>query len=268
MKIRLIILTLFLVTLHGHSQSQLHIIDRAITFDGSSNKEVTKFINQGEDTLTYSISLVPRWMDSTTGKIVEDGDTTLLDQASPHLRIYPRTVVVPPNELQSVAVQLRRDNSMEPGEYRSHLLFYPVINTDISQPQESDGSSVDGDVGTAVKLYAATSIPVMIMVETLIEAASIENLNLTDSSLTLDIHRSASNRSLRGFIEVSHISSDGTEKKYQGVVAIIYREVNSLPFIIPFTTQPTEGVLKIDVVVYDENEERTILDTKEISLGS
>jgi len=273
MKLRLTAILLFSMCLSSFAQQKgLHLIDRAVTFEGNSRKEVTKFLNQGTDTLKFSLSIVPRWMNDS-GRIVEDGDTSLLHEAAPYLRIYPRVVTVPPNALQSVAVQLRRDAEMEPGEYRSHLLFTPIIEeNDITEQLGSDTSTstdevVTDEVSTQIKIYTASSIPVMIMVDSLIEAASIENLHFSDRGIDLEIDRSASNRSLRSFIKTTYIAPDGTETEYQNVPAIIYREVDRLPFTLPFSELPSEGHFKIQVVVYDSNTDMTVLDTKEITVN-
>ena len=133
--------------------------------------------------------------------------------ASPYLRYFPRTVILGPNETQTVKLQLVRSGTLEPGEYRSHLYFRAVPKeTPLGEEEEvvSDPSSI------AVKLTPifGITIPAIIRVgqpsvNVTIADPKLRFENDTTPRLGIVFHRSG-DYSAYGDIAVDHVSPQGT----------------------------------------------------------
>ncbi len=247
------------------AQGGLALIDHSVVFEGNSRKEVTRFINRSTDTLNYNISLISCRMDSA-GEIEPNIDSSNEYEASPYLRIFPRSVSVPPGVLQSVAIQLRPSDDMEAGEYRSHLLFEPSTEKLKSEPEFALGLL---EVTTNVKLISAISIPVSILVDDLIASGSISDMDIVDandsSSLVIDVKR-LGNRSLRGVFDFEHIPESGEAIEFQSKSVTIYRELDNCRFSYDISEIPRSGTLRVSLKLSDSEGNDIILDTNEISL--
>jgi hypothetical protein len=248
------------------AEGGLALMDHSIIFEGNSRKELTKFVNRGSDTISYSISLISLKMDKN-GEMVENSDSLSPYEAIPYLRIYPRTVTLPPNVLQSVAVQLRRSSDMEPGEYRSHLFFNPIPNDENSDLSSGTSGTPEKNTASAeVKFNTSISIPVLILVEDLIVTGSMSKLEIVDGKVVIGIERSG-NRSLRSILDFEHILEVGESTPIRSQSAVLYREVNRLEKSFnlgDLSTKP--GKLKVTLKIKDDKDGYIILDTKEVSL--
>lgn len=112
--------------LNTWAQGNLLITPRRVVFEGNKRSMDLNLANIGNDTATYSISLIEIRMTEAGGfesiTVPDEGQRF----ASPYLRYFPRTVTLGPNEAQTVKLQLVRSGTLEPGEYRSHLYFRAV----------------------------------------------------------------------------------------------------------------------------------------------
>ncbi len=94
-----------------------------IEFDDTKQKEELNLVNTEKDTIVYTISFVQY-------KLAEDGSLVVLDKSEsgngssdPYLKIFPRKVILAPNESQIIIVQRDRNKSLPLGEYRTCLFF-------------------------------------------------------------------------------------------------------------------------------------------------
>ncbi len=108
------------------AQGNLLVTPRRIVFDGSGRIRELNLANIGQDTARFLISLMEI-------RMKEDGSfeqITVPDSgqqfASSHLRLYPRSVSIPPGESQMVKVQLTKTDELTAGEYRSHVYVRAV----------------------------------------------------------------------------------------------------------------------------------------------
>lgn len=269
MKISLVIAVTLCFYTSLFAQGGLAMIDHSVVFKGNSRKEVTQFINRGSDTLRYSVSLVSQRMDRD-GELVNNKDVVNKYEASPYLRIYPRTVAVPPGVLQSVAVQLRSSANMEPGEYRSHILFKPIFN-DNNVEDISVDAPAGNNVNVEVELYTGVSIPVSILVEELVLDGEIDKLHIVKDgegrALAMSIKRSG-NRSLRAVLDFEYIPLKGESETIKSKSVVIYRELESLDLSFGISDMPATGSLRVTLRIPNGKgkEDDRILDVKEISL--
>ena len=108
------------------AQGNLLITPRRIVFEGNKQNQEINLANTGQDTAVYAITFVQyRMKEDGTFEQIEEPDPGQLF-ADKYLRYFPRTVTLPPNESQTVRMQLRRMPDMPAGEYRSHLYFRAV----------------------------------------------------------------------------------------------------------------------------------------------
>jgi hypothetical protein len=148
----------------------------------------------------------------------EDGKFEKINQpdsgqlfADKHLRFFPRTVTLAPNEAQTVKVQVVRYNDLSPGEYRSHLYFRA------SPVQKPLGEEIvaDKDSVLSVRLTPIFGISVPVIIR---KGESTATVSITQAAwmlqndntpgLSITFARSG-NMSVYGDIEVNHISPKG-----------------------------------------------------------
>ena len=168
----LLILCLF-ASRTSFAQGNLLINPKRVVFDGQKRSQEINLANVGTDTARYVISFIQIRM-KTDGSFEE---ITLPDSAQnfadKNLRIFPRTVLLGPNEAQLVKVQLSQTSKLLPGEYRSHLYFRALEE---EKPLGQEAPLADSS-SLSVKLTAifGISIPVIIRL-----GESTAQLNLTD----------------------------------------------------------------------------------------
>lgn len=112
------------------SLSDLMITPMRIIFEGRATTAEVSLLNRSNKNLSYSLSIV-------NNRMSLDGSMELIDEegpgerfASPYLRFTPRRVFLEPGQVQIVRMQLRKPADMEEGEYRSHLSFRVIPETD------------------------------------------------------------------------------------------------------------------------------------------
>jgi len=148
----------------------------------------------------------------------EDGSFEQMDAADSsgnfadkYVRFFPRSVVLGPNEAQSVRIQLRRPSQIPPGEYRSHLYFRAV--PDENPLGDKTGKADSSEVAVRLVPVFGISVPVIIRVgksntEVSITASSIEMADTDTRLLKMTLNRKG-NMSVYGNITVAHISPKG-----------------------------------------------------------
>lgn len=136
--------------------AELMIYPTRLVIEGNQRATQVELINNGTQAATYRISLVNRRM-SETGAFSEIGDPLPGEQFSKDmLRYSPRQITLAPGAGQTVRLMVRKPANLEPGEYRSHLLF-------TRQPNVQEGRSVDGEgVGVRITTLVGVSIPVIV----------------------------------------------------------------------------------------------------------
>src|SRR5512140_2324543 len=101
-----------------------------VVFEGRQRSAELTLVNTSDRTATYRISLVHMRM----GEHGEMQQATAPDSlellTDSMIRYSPRRTVLPPGVPQTVRIQLRLPSVLEPGEYRTHLLFRQVPDVD------------------------------------------------------------------------------------------------------------------------------------------
>jgi hypothetical protein len=193
------------------AQGNLLINPKRIVFEGNKRIMDLNLANTGNDSARYNVSFLQYRMkeDGSFEEIkVPDAGQNFSDK---YLRIFPRTVVLGPNEAQVVKVQLTRTNLLVPGEYRSHLYFRAVPNIKpLGEETQKDTSKT-----ISVKLVPifGISIPVIIRVGESTSKVALTDLafQISDEKmpqLKVQFNRMG-NMSVYGDLTINHISPEG-----------------------------------------------------------
>lgn len=193
------------------AQGDLLIFPKRIVFDETQKSQSINLSNSGKDTARYIVSFVQI-------RMKEDGSFENITQpdsnqyfADPYLRIYPRNVILGPDESQVVKVQLQKTNQLVSGEYRSHIYFRAV--PDVKPLGEKEIQKDTASISVKLVPVFGITIPIIIRKGESTATVSLSNLSfqkLNDSIpvIKLDFNRSG-NISVYGNIRVNLILPDG-----------------------------------------------------------
>ncbi len=209
--ISLLIIILLWPSMKMAAQGDLVITPRRIVFEDSKKSQEINMANSGKDTARYNISFVQvRMKDDGSFEWITAPDPGQ-NFADKYLRYYPRTVVLGPNEAQTVKVELANANRLSPGEYRSHLYFRAVPVEKLLGDEQTSRDSTSMSV-QLVPIFGIT-IPVIIRVgrstaTVTMADVSLDVVNDTLSRISFVLNRSG-NMSVYGDIKITQISPQG-----------------------------------------------------------
>lgn len=223
---------------------------KRIVFDGSKRSQDLSIANNGNDTARYVISVIQI-------KMNEDGSFQTITEpeagqnfADKNFRFFPRTVILPPHEAQTVKVQLLQFGNLAPGEYRSHLYFRAEEEKKPLEKEENDGD--EKAISINLQPIYGVSIPVIIRAGESDTEIKLSNLDLkldgqSSPELHLTVNRSG-NMSIYGDITVNHISPDGKEtlvSQVKGVAVYTPNTARHFKLILNRNSNYKEGALHI-----------------------
>lgn len=194
------------------AQGNLVIMPRRVLFeDANKRTQELNIANNGTDTAKYLVSVIQY-------RMLEDGNfelITLPDSgqyfADQNFRFFPRSVVLMPNESQTIKIQVININGLKPVEYRSHLYFRAVPNEKLVAEKSPD--KPPRSINVSLVPTFGIAIPVIIRVGSPVAAVSILKsefiLDVQNyPTLKLTFNRTG-NASTYGDIKVNHISEQG-----------------------------------------------------------
>lgn len=172
---RALLAGLALLLLNAPVFAELMVYPTRLVIEGNQRATKVELINNGSEAATYRISLVNRRM-SETGAFSDVDEPLPGEQFSDAmLRYSPRQITLAPGAGQTVRLMVRKPANLEPGEYRSHLLFS-------KQPGVQEGRSRDSageGVGVRITTLVGVSIPVIVR-----HGATNAHVELTGLQLT------------------------------------------------------------------------------------
>ncbi len=264
----LIIQALAILPFFANAQSDILITPFRVVLENGKTIEELSVANTGKDTARYTISFLQY-------KMNEDGQLQQIQSpeegqffADRFIKVFPKAVVLAPNEAQIVRLQARMPADAAPGEYRSHLYFRSAGE------QEAIGFEAEGAEGLGIQLipiYGIT-IPVIVRVgasDTKTDFSDVSLVRGDKPSVNLTLNRSGIH-SVYGDVELIHIDDLGKENVVglmRGVA--VYTPLVGRKLQVPFNRSlsvPANGKLK---VVYSAtiNSKRQILAEVEIELN-
>jgi hypothetical protein len=193
------------------AQGDLLLYPKRIVFEGSKRTQELNLANSGKDTARYILSVVQI-------RMKEDGSFETITEPDPgqnfsdkYFRIFPRNVVLPPNEAQTVKLQLYNTGELQPGEYRSHLY---VRAEGEKRPLGEEAAPIDsGSISVKLVAVFGISIPVIIRSGDNTSSVTISDVSFhqakdTVPSLKFTFNR-IGNMSVYGDITINYISPEG-----------------------------------------------------------
>ncbi len=194
------------------AQGDLLITPKRVVFEGSRRSMDLNLANIGQDTATYSISILQIRMKENGGfeTITEpDPGQRFADR---HIRYFPRTVTLGPKESQVVKLQVIRQGELTEGEYRSHIYFRAVPR---EKPLGKEETLIDStSISVRLTPIFGITIPVIIRVGGSTARVSISDASLSfvenETPLLSLVFNRSGNMSVYGDLTVDHISSQGT----------------------------------------------------------
>ena len=226
--LHLLLLPVFLSTGVGaFAQGDLLVYPTKLIFTGTQERvKILNFKNKGQDSATYKLSYIEnRMTEEGNLEIIETPDEGQLI-ASPYLRFYPRSITLAPGESQTVKIQLSRSNSLESGEYRSHLYIRAEEKTEALEQKNS--LEKPQSISIQLKPIYGISIPNIIRIGNIKVAAELKEISITYDDnipvLSMKVIRDG-NQSLNGVLEVAHIDSHGIKTSVGKKAVIIYTSI-------------------------------------------
>jgi len=245
------ICSIFLLDQPAHAAASLFIFPTSVIFEVNDHSAEITVANRGDETGTFEIGWVDMAMTPEGG--LQKYETQSPWSVQPYVRYSPRRVTLAPSESQVVKIAVRRDETVEEGEYFSHLR---VITINSEDPDAADSPSPAP--GVAISARAAIAIPVIWRNSRAPSAATIENVTLDHDSneLRVDVRREGL-LSVRGFL---HVLDADDETKMQPlsdpVPLVIYPNIDARSVSIPLRDGTTIDSLPAGAAVYFTAEDR------------
>lgn len=193
------------------AQGNLIIIPRRVVFEGPKRTEALSLANTGTDTAKYLISVIHyRMLDNGAFELITEPDSGQYF-ADKNFRFFPRSVVLAPNEAQTVKLQAINTSGLKPGEYRSHLYFRAVPKE--AAPVENTADTNSKEISIKLVPIFGIAIPVIIRVGAPISAVTLEKAVMETNAqgarqLKVTFNRTG-NASVYGDISIDYISPQG-----------------------------------------------------------
>lgn len=142
------------------ARADLMLYPNRIVLEGTQRSAQLELINRGTTTAVYRLKLVNRRMSDL-------GEFTSVDSPLPGelfadelVRYSPRQVELAPGASQTIRLMVRKPADLPAGEYRSHLLFERVSDTEAKPSSQNDGAASQVDI----KLTALVSVTIPVIV--------------------------------------------------------------------------------------------------------
>ncbi len=263
-KISTLLFFLIIITASAYAQSDLLITPYRVVFEDGKYIQEVSVANTGKGSSNYIISFVQYKMNDEGVLIQINKEEEYMYFADKYIRVFPRSVILAPNEAQIVRLQVRAPSDIDEAEYRSHLYFRSIPK------EEPEGMEKDADSTLSVQLIPVygISIPVILRIGDLsvdVDAADIElDLSTEQPILNFRIVRDG-DKSTFGDIEVNYLNTEGESKKVGSVrgVAIytplFYRKI-SMKLINDEEVDYRNGILKITYTSSGSSKKETYFD--------
>jgi hypothetical protein len=247
------LLMIMLFSARVHAQGDLMIYPKRILFEGNNKRShEINLANSGKDSARYILSVVQiRMKDDGSFEQITAPDPGQ-NFADKYFRIFPRNVLLGPNEAQTVKVQLINTADIQPGEYRSHL--YIRAEEEKAPLGEKDNQADPTAINIKLVAIFGISIPVIIRsgentTEVKLSGASFHHPKDSTPFVHFTFNRSG-NMSAYGDIEVDYISPEGKTIKVGSAKGIavytpsVVRHFN-LGLQVPPNVDLRKGSLKV-----------------------
>ena len=196
------------------ARAELMLHPTRIVFDKNTRATQIELINNGSKPASYRISLVNRRMTEAgqfeAAESEQDGERF----ADAMLRYSPRQVTLQPGTAQTVRVMLRKPADLADGEYRSHLQFDKLPETEGTASIENQNTG-GTQIGVVLNALVGAAVPVIVR-----HGASSASVKLAGLALSKDDARRAQ--------LVLQFEREGNNSVY-GDVSVVFTPKNGKP---------------------------------------
>jgi hypothetical protein len=224
-----------------------------LIFEGSERNGEFVLLNKGTTTERYRVSVVNLRMNDE-GRIVEAPEALEGDRfADLMVRFSPRTVVLPPDDPQTIRILVRRPDDLPAGEYRTHLMLQQVPEAPPAAPDRDPEAAAARGISIQIRPMYGVTVPIIIRHGRLAAEGALSDLALVPGEEPrhhVQIQREG-DRSLYGDLEVTH-EAPGEPSRTVGLArgVALYTPNASRPFEVPLTFPgggpPTTGQLRVE----------------------
>lgn len=232
---KIIVFLLFTVVTSGAiAQGDLLINPIRVVFEGQKQNADLNLTNIGKDTAVYMVSFL-------SYKMLEDGSFIQLDKpdstisADRYLRLFPRKVILPPNQSQTIRLQLRKPSGLKQGEYRSHMYFRaekemtPLGMKDLKFDSTKMAVSITPIFGISIPVIVRNGNPSS---QLSLSNVSLQAVNDSVSKLSVTINRNG-NKSAYGNVRVEFQPEKGQKMDIGFANGIgVYPEITKRDFAL------------------------------------
>lgn len=138
-----------------HTVAQGVLLSEYRMFLSGSSIRTLQVCNPTEESRTFELSFVNKQMDED-GRIVEIPDSVIPPYSiRKELRVFPKVITLAPNECQEVQIQLKNNQQLPDGEFRSYLQLFPRVTpvlVDTTSAQEGFKSGIVIRIGVAIPI--------------------------------------------------------------------------------------------------------------------
>ncbi len=220
-----------------------------VVIDGNRGTEVV-LNNIGTDTANYRIGLELRRMgpDGTLNEVVDAQSNDHEKKTLEIISYAPRRVTLPPNQPQSIRVGVRAPADLPDGEYRAHMVFRAIPNTN---PVTS--ASADKNVSINLIPIYGVLIPIIIRKGVLKVTAQLSDahLDISKPNLALDFTlKRDGTRSVYGNIRVVRAGVAKPLLEAKGIA--VYAEIGQRTVSLPLTPEQATSMRGPVTIEYHE----------------
>ncbi len=249
-------LTLLILTFGATAAyADLMLYPTRVVIDGRQQSAQIELVNRGTKAETYRINLVNR-------RMTEDGQIIAADEAAPGeqfatdlVRYSPRQVTLEPGSSQTVRIMVRKPPGLAIGEYRSHMQFDRVPDTEGQSDIESLAKPPEGEISIVLQALIGASIPVIVRegkteVSVTLDSLVLDQNKSATPQLHFVIHR-AGNRSVYGNFTAIFTPAQGKPiqvGRADGVAVYVpnITRTAALPLELPAGLHLSDGVLTLN----------------------
>lgn len=237
---------------HAKKQAKMMLIPTRVVMQDGARAATIELRNNGDATGQYTISLIDMEMKETGQVVALPSDQPGEFSAIPYLHLSPKSTTLTPGESQVVRVMQKRNQEMEPGEYRAHLRV-KIENDNVEGLNGSDPVP-PAQTSISVKANVVVIMPVILRVGETEATLALENPQVIYDAqgkpiLSLNLLREG-NRSAIGDFSITYKSPGGDERLmtfFPGVA--IYRPTPkrevTIPLDVPSGVSLKQGSLDI-----------------------
>jgi hypothetical protein len=185
-----------------------------VVLESKERSTQVEILNNGDKPETYRIGIFNRRM-TEIGEIVAADKPQAGDLfADEMLRYSPRQVTLQPGKAQTVRIMVRKPSGLAAGEYRSHLQFDRVADSEGAANLENMVKPEKGEIAIVLQALVGASIPVIVRhgetrVKTTLDSLALEPGDDSAQILSFIIRRDG-NRSVYGDLFVTFTPAGGS----------------------------------------------------------